>query len=112
MTISELKECDFLNLVSEGEDSERSIKKVYCCDLLSIAMSRAPADSAWVTVMANINTLAVASLADVSAVILAEGTALDNICIAKAKAEGICVFKTDLPVFDAALKIHRLMSGG
>ena len=69
-------------------------------------MSRAPSDCAWVTVMANINTLAVASLADASCIILAEGTDLDEMCRAKAKAQGICVFKTALPVFDAVQIIH------
>ena len=36
-------------------------------------MSKAPENGAWVTVMGNKNTLAVASLADVSCIILAEG---------------------------------------
>ena len=112
MTIKDLTQCDFLELVSEAENSERTIEKVFCCDLLSIAMSRAPSDCAWVTVMANINTLAVASLADASCIILAEGTDLDEMCRAKAKAQGICVFKTALPVFDAALKAHLLLDGG
>lgn len=111
MTLKALTECDFLELISDGGNAEKNIKKVYCCDLLSIAMSRAPAGCAWVTVMANVNTLAVASLTDAACIILAEGTALDDICISKAKAEGICVFKTELPVFEAALKIHRLISG-
>lgn len=111
MTINELTKCDFLDLLCEGDDSDRAVKKVYCCDLLSIAMSRAPADSAWVTVMANMNTLAVASLADVSCVILAEGTVLDDICLAKAQSQGICVFRTELPVFDAALKLYQSIGG-
>lgn len=112
MTIKDLANCDFLELISEDENNERTIEKVFCCDLLSIAMSRAPSDCAWVTVMANINTLAVASLADAACIILAEGTDLDDICRAKAKAEGICVFKSALPVFDTALKIHTLLDGG
>ena len=37
---------------------ERELSKVFCCDLLSIAMSKAPADGVWVTVMGNKNTLA------------------------------------------------------
>ena len=50
----------------------------FCCDLLSIAMGQAPSGSAWVTVMSNLNTLAVASLADVACVILAENAQTDN----------------------------------
>lgn len=81
----------------------------FCCDLLSIAMSRAPAGCAWVTVMANINTLAVAALTDCACVILAEGTAFDEACLNKAREQGIPVFSTSLPIFDAALKVWELI---
>ena len=61
------------------------IAKVFCCDLLSIAMSKAPENGAWVTVMGNKNTLAVASLADVSCIILAEGITFSDEDLACAK---------------------------
>lgn len=89
--------------------SDRSITKIFCCDLLSIAMGKAPADSAWITVMGNRNTLAVASLADVACVILAEGVAMNEQDLAQASEEGIAVLKTDLPIFEAALEVHKLL---
>lgn len=100
-TILELPECKVL---VEG-NPDRSISKVFCCDLLSIAMGKAPSDSVWVTVMGNKNTLAVASLADVACIVLAEGVALDEGTLKKAEEEGIAVLSTDLPVFDIALEI-------
>ena len=102
-TILELPECKVL---VEG-NPDRSISKVFCCDLLSIAMGKAPSDSVWVTVMGNKNTLAVASLADVACIVLAEGVALDEGTLKKAEEEGIAVLSTDLPVFDIALNIHE-----
>ena len=75
MTVQQLIEADLFTLQAQG-DTTKSISKIFCCDLLSIAMSKAPADAAWVTVMGNRNTLAVASLADVSCIILAEGVCL------------------------------------
>ena len=89
-------------------DGERKIEKVFCCDLLSIAMGRAPADCAWVRVMGNMNTLAVASLADVSCVVLAEGTALDEASVRKAEEQGISVLASERPIFETALEIYRL----
>lgn len=86
---------------------ERTVSKVFCCDLLSIAMSKAPADSVWVTVMGNKNTLAVASLADVACIVLAEGVSLDEGTLAKAEEEGIAILSTELPVFDIALEIYE-----
>lgn len=107
MNVQTIIDAALFTTINTG-DTKRSISNLFCCDLLSIAMSKAPANSAWVTVMGNINTLAVASLTEVSCIILAEGVNFDDAAIAKAKEENIAVFKTELPVFDAALKIHNL----
>ena len=76
MTVQELIDSGIFGVVNAGEGLEREITKPFCCDLLSIAMGRAPEGCAWVTVMGNMNTLAVASLADAACVIMAEGAAL------------------------------------
>ena len=86
-------------------DSERQINGVYIGDLLSWVMGRAPADCAWVTVMSNVNVIAVASLADVGCVILAENAELDAAALEKAIAVGINIYRTELPVFDLCAKI-------
>ncbi len=101
--IYELPDCRFL---VKG-DPEREISRVFCCDLLSIAMSKAPAGGVWVTVMGNKNTLAVASLTDTACIVLAEGVSLDDSTLAKAEEEGIAVAATELPVFDMALQIYK-----
>jgi len=88
-------------------DLSRSISKVFCCDLLSIAMAKAPKDGVWVTVMGNRNALAVATLVDISCIVLAEGATFDELTLEQAKREGITVLKTELPVFDIALEIHK-----
>ncbi|MCR4647508.1 MAG: hypothetical protein K5776_00350 [Lachnospiraceae bacterium] len=105
MTVRDLANIEEFKQVSDMTDTE--ITKVFCCDLLSIAMGKAPAGSAWVTVMANVNTLAVATLTDVACIILAEGVSLENDLIEKAKEEGIAVLKTDLSIFDSALLINK-----
>lgn len=107
MTVRELADTGNYQVINLGA-GERKIGKVFCCDLLSIAMGRAPADCAWVTVMGNMNTLAVASLADVSCVVLAEGTALDEASVRKAEEQGISVLASERPIFETALEIYRL----
>ena len=99
-----LENCEVL---FEGEKS-REISKVFCCDLLSIAMAKAPKDGAWVTVMGNRNTLAVATLADVACIVLAEGATFDVATLEQAREEGIAVVRTENSVFDIALRIHQL----
>ena len=46
MTIQELWDSGIFKQVNEGEDMEREITKPFCCDLLSIAMSKAEASMA------------------------------------------------------------------
>lgn len=111
MTINDLIKQQALTIISEG-DLSREISKVFCCDLLSVAMSKAPMDCAWVTVMGNVNTLAVASLTDAACVVLAEGTVLDEAVIEQAKTQGITVLSTGEPVFDMALQIHQKINAG
>ncbi len=109
MTIDDLLKQQPLTTISQG-DTSREISQVFCCDLLSVAMSKAPADCAWVTVMGNVNTLAVASLTDAACVVLAEGTVLDEAVIEQAKVQGLTVLATGEPVFDTALAIHQQLN--
>ena len=102
-TVLDLPDC---RVLVKG-NPDREISKVFCCDLLSIAMGKAPANGVWVTVMGNKNTLAVASLTDVACIILAAGITLDEGTLAQAEKEGIAILTCDLPVFDMALKVYK-----
>lgn len=106
MTVKDLIQTGDFQVLNEGDSGEKEITLPYCCDLLSVAMGKMPAGSAWVTVMGNINTLAVASLADAACIILAEDSHLDDTAQEKAKAQGITVLETERPIFDAALRIY------
>ena len=107
MTVQELIDRKMFQEINIGDDTGRIITKPFCCDLLSIVMGRAPAGCVWVTVMGNLNTLAVAALTDAACVILAEGAALDEAAVKRAAVEGITVLRTEEPVFDAALRISH-----
>jgi hypothetical protein len=100
------RESGMFEIKSEGE-KERKAGRVFCCDLLSVAMSKIPENGVWVTVISNMNTLAVASLTEAACVILAEDTAAEENLIQKAVQEKICLMTTKLPVFEAA----KLMDG-
>ena len=108
MTIKQLLEREVFQVICDGDNLEVEITKPFCCDLLSIAMGKAPTGSAWVTVMGNINTLAVAVLTEAACIILAEGVQLDQMAMAKAKEEGITVLGSEQPIYDTA-KLVDLM---
>lgn len=109
MTVKDLIDRNLFEVVNIGDGVERNITKPFCCDLLSVAMGRAPEGCAWVTVMGNMNTLAVASLADAAVVIMAEGAVLDEMAMKKAQEQEITVLKTDMPIFEAALDVYRVL---
>ena len=105
MKTGELSLLDGFTVAVQAEDDE--IKSLYCADLLSWAMGRAPAGCAWCTVMGNVNAVAVASLADVAVIVLCEGAKLDEDARARAQKEGVNIVVTEKPAFDAALAIAK-----
>ena len=102
MTVNELAAMPGFRTVSLP-DGEREINNVYIGDLLSWVMGRAKADDAWITIMSNINIVAVASLADVACIILAEGVTLDAAVTETANAKGVNVLTSDLPAYETAM---------
>lgn len=102
MTVNDILKHSEFSVINQEEN--RTIEKVFCCDLLSIAMAKAPENSVWVTVMSNRNVIAVASLADISCIVLAEGYTYDDDAIEAARGK-ITLLKTDLPIYEAAVKI-------
>ncbi|MBE6035494.1 MAG: hypothetical protein E7222_12460 [Clostridiales bacterium] len=109
MNISQFISKNIFTLANDGGNGDMSISKVFCCDLLSIAMGKAPEGCAWVTVMGNSNTLAVATLTQAACILFAEGVQLDDAALDKAKEHNITVMYTELPIFDAALAVHQLI---
>ncbi len=91
-------------------DGDREIDGVYIGDLLSWVMGRAQMDNAWITIMNNVNVIAVASLADTSCVIVAEGAELSDEIIETAREKEVNVLSSDLPIYETALKLSELIA--
>ncbi|MBQ9757996.1 MAG: AraC family transcriptional regulator [Clostridia bacterium] len=108
MTVSEIAKK--LNLAYyAGENlSGKNAKGCYIGDLLSLAMSRVMADNVWITIQTNINVVAVASLAEASCVIVADGCVPDDTTIEKAKEQGIILLGGEISAFDAAVALSEM----
>ena len=83
---------------------------VYAGDFLSRAMSRVSEGDLWITIMNNINVIAVASLADAAAVILAEGVTMDQATLDAADAKGVTVFTCEGTVYEICRDISTVVS--
>ena len=90
-------------------DPDREVEGVYIGDLLSWVMGRARSGDAWITIMSNINTLAVASLTDVACIILSEGVTLEDSIKASAQQKGINVVTSSYSAYDTALILSKAM---
>ena len=108
MNVKEFAEKLDLKVLVEG-DTEREITGCYIGDLLSWVMGRAPEDCAWLTVMGNINSIAVATLADVSCIVLVENAALDENARQKAEMHGVNILLTSENSYQLAVKLHGLL---
>lgn len=108
MKVSELINCDFLKPIVISQP-EKEIAGVYIGDLLSWVMGRAEAGNIWITIMSNINVLAVASLADVSSIIIAENVELSDEIITVAKEKGINIFASEESAYEIAVRLNGLL---
>ena len=72
-------------------------------------MGRAKADDAWITIMSNVNILAVASLADTACIILAEGVTVDDGIRATAIDKEINILTTEMNIYETAVYLNSLL---
>ena len=105
MTVDGLLELGFT--AAALPDGKRQLEGVYIGDLLSWVMGRASADYAWITIMSNINIIAVATLADTACVILAEGVTLPKDIIDTANSKGVNILCSELPAYEIACLLYE-----
>jgi hypothetical protein len=80
----------------------------YASDLLSCVMAGAKKRSLWVTLQSHGNIVAVATLLELSAVIITEGAQPDPVTIEKAEEEGVVLLGTEKSSFYIIGKLWEL----
>ena len=90
-------------------DPDREICGGYAGDLLSWVMGRLESDHAWITIMTNINVVAVATLADPACIILSEGVEPDEGVLARAEQQGVNVLSTGRTTFETCAQLASVL---
>ena len=108
MTVQELATALKCETVCMPEP-ERDVTGGYAGDLLSWVMGRANAGDVWVTIMSNVNIIAVSTLADPACVLLAENVVPDEQAVQRAKEQGINLFRTEMDTFSACAAVAALL---
>ena len=107
MTVNEAAQV--LNAKVLTGDGEREITGLYACDLLSWVISHAESGDMWVTVMNNVNILAVAALTDVACVVISDDSQIEEDLIERAREKDICLLSCDLGTAPIIWKIAKLL---
>jgi hypothetical protein len=107
MKLSELlKDTNFKCLNPEvGIDNE--IENGYVGDLLSWVMANAGEKCAWVTIQTHINIIAVASLLEMSCIIIPEGAEVEAETLERGIKEGLPIITTQLNAFETCLCLGK-----
>ena len=108
MDVRTYAEAASLDVLVPGE-AGRTIEGGYCGDLLSWVMGRAREGDAWMTVMGNVNAVAVAVLADTACIILTEDSPLDPEAKAKAEAQGVAILRSGENAYHLAVALGKLL---
>ncbi|MBE6538788.1 MAG: AraC family transcriptional regulator [Ruminococcaceae bacterium] len=108
MKISEI--CEKIEAKVLCGDTDKCFEGVYVGDLLSRAMSHVCEDNIWITIMSNVNVIAVASLTEPAAVLLAESVELTEDVLAGAAENGITVLSSPLGAYELCVRLHDTLA--
>ncbi len=108
MKVKELIEKLELTVLTEG-DLDKDCEGCYSGDLLSWVMSRAKENDIWLTVMGNVNAVAVAVLTDCACILLTESSALDESAKERALQQQITILRSDKNAYELSVLISKLL---
>jgi hexokinase len=94
-------------LLPDMAGHDMGISGCYIGDLLSNVMGKAKTGQIWLTVMTNINVMAVAQLLELSGIVLLEENQPAEGVLERAALEGIPVFRTKESAYQAAIRLHE-----
>lgn len=110
MKISDIVEklnYQFFQSMYDKDDDE--IENGYTSDLLSDVMGNCPDDAVFITIQGHKNAVAVAVLAGIKAIVLANGRIPSDDMLEAAADEEIAVIGTSDSQFTASWKVHNLL---
>lgn len=111
MLISDFAEQMEMAVLAGTAGLEKEISGIYVCDLLSWVMSKAGKGDAWITVLNNLNVVAVAVLAEVACVIVPEGITVGEATLNRADAEGVVFLGSKMNAYEICCKAQKLIEG-
>jgi serine kinase of HPr protein (carbohydrate metabolism regulator) len=108
MTIREVVDSTHLEILACPEGLDKEVTGGYASDLLSDVIAHSSAGNLWITMQTHRNIVAVATLKELSAVILVNGRAPDPETLEKAREEKAVLLGSRLAAFELIGRLYRL----
>jgi predicted transcriptional regulator len=109
MKVEEIVTALDLKVFSGEKGLSNEIINGYSSDLLSDVMGNAEAGSAWITLQTHKNVMAIASLKELSAIILVKGFKPEDDTANQSNEEDIPILGTDKQAFEIAGELFNLL---
>lgn len=109
MKLIELVERLGLTVLNRGNRFDCELSGGYTSDLLSDVMGNASEGMIWITLQVHRNVVAVASLKEMTAVLLINGACPDQESLELARREGVTLLSTPMAAFEASGRIFELL---
>lgn len=107
MKLSKIVDICKLERIVFSDDDE--INSGYCSDLMSDVMANAESNSIWITIQAHKNSIAVALIKDIKAILFTNNVSISREMIEKAEEEKINIFRTTKNSFTISGEIYKIM---
>lgn len=98
-----------LAVKTTGVRITNEVTGVYVSDLLSDVMANSKKGHLWITLQVHPNIAAVATLKELSGIILVNGRQPEEETLRKAEEEQIPILTSELPTFQLAGKLYKLI---
>jgi hypothetical protein len=102
------RELGFTELAGIAGAGDKDVERGYASDLLSDVLAHAPEGGLLVTLQVHLNVIAVASHAEMAAVVFAGDRRPEDDVLAKATAEGLSLYSSPADTFDIVGRLYAL----
>jgi len=109
MKVQELVDRLGLKVLAGANGLNREIDGCYISDLLSDVMGNAQEGNIWITLQTHKNVMAVASLKEMSCIILVKDLGANEDTINQSNEEELPILQTSLPTFEIAGLVYNLL---
>ena len=87
---------------------DEEVARGYASDLMSDVIANAASGDVWITLQTHLNTIAVASMKELAAIVLIQNRRPLSETLAKAKEEEVPILVSSLPAFELIGRLYAL----